>query len=389
MVKTAGSQVIADTQVKTRRVSNLRRLRASLSVLALAFSFLPFGLAANAQVATPSGVAQVLNQSEPGSGFFVRLGSDVYFITARHVLGTSTKDVRIKLPGGDTINVTFADQLPLGEIDSALVLIKQVPATVLPFEAEPGTIANGTQLTVWGYPISNASIAVPLTQRQGQYLGEPSKQLDQGYSLLYSASTQVGFSGGPILNENGKVVGMHGRSESRVNADGEHIRTGNALGVPMKTILSSLGAVNSSGGVGTVDLRAAKALAARKSMEIAYQMISSDNLSNQVLDELGRAENGDVPKHCIEGARAYYYMYYSTLPDLTKARQSFTITTFKKGTPAEYYALAALALKKLASFDQSITFERLASKAGGADLMTYSERRLKQAFLDQLKTCTQ
>ncbi|CAN1211241.1 hypothetical protein TUMEXPCC7403_13660 [Tumidithrix helvetica PCC 7403] len=35
---------------------------------------------------------------------------------------------------------------------------------------------------------------------------------DGGYGLLYSCQTEVGMSGGPVFNDRGEVVGIHGRS---------------------------------------------------------------------------------------------------------------------------------------------------------------------------------
>jgi S1-C subfamily serine protease len=377
-------------QARPRHGRLFSGLRTAITCFAIVVTlpWLPEAARAQSASSTTSAIAQVLNQSEPGSGFFIRIGGTVYFITARHVLGTSIRDVNIKLPSGESVSVPFADQLPLGDIDAALIVIKQPPSSVVPLEAEDSDQTTGTTLRVLGYPISDNNIAVPLTERQGRYLGRPSVQLDQGYSLLYAATTQVGFSGGPIIDPAGKVVGMHGRSESRIDSNGVHQRTGNALGIPIKTILSKLGALKSTGEIGSIDMKAAKVLAGQKSMQSAYSMLSSDNLSNQILSEISRAEEGGLPKYCIEGTRAYYYMYYSSLPDLTKAQQSLTISGYNKDIPAAYYALASLVSKKMVNFDQAAKYEKLAAKAGGENIMSFTERRLKQEFLDFLKTCT-
>jgi len=308
-------------------------------------------------------------------------------MTARHVLGASTSAVRLKLATGESLQVNFADQLPLGDIDITLILVKEVPATVVPLLPESSLPPVGTQLQVVGYPITDYTINVPLTTRLGNYLGAPSKPLDQGYSLLYSASTQIGFSGGPILSPSGAVVGIHGRSESWIDANGIHHRTGNALGIPMPSILSRIGATKGSGASGTVDMKKVRDLAAFNSMQIVVSMLQSGNLSSQILDELSRASRGEVPTHCTQAAKAYYYLYYSSLPDPSEAQASLEIRNFRKDVPAQYYGLASLVAKKSLNYSLSLTYDDFAGRAGMNQLSTYTERRLRSEILDYIASC--
>jgi len=61
------------------------------------------------------------------------------------------------------------------------------------------------------------------------------QQPRQGYSLLYSNQTRDGMSGGPVFNELGQVVGIHGQAD--VNAI--HGQQG-TLGIPINIILDAL-----------------------------------------------------------------------------------------------------------------------------------------------------
>jgi serine protease Do len=46
------------------------------------------------------------------------------------------------------------------------------------------------------------------------------------------------MSGSPVLNENGEVIGIHGRAETTVDKDSNSISTGNNLGIPINTFVA-------------------------------------------------------------------------------------------------------------------------------------------------------
>lgn len=335
----------------------------------------------------PGFVQRVVNQSEPGSGFFLRIGNQNFFLTAKHVLGGSGETIQVLLQDGRSLDIPLSKQLPIAGIDLAIVPLDDnlalgsiaSPASSLP--------VAGENLTVWGYPVDKQKININLASRSGSYIGVPATSLD-GYELLYGASTQVGFSGGPILNKDGSVVGIHGRSESRSTSSGLQERTGKALGIPISLVLARLGGANSSGSNGSnVDISSLQKDAAKISLAKVAQILANSSLSDQVLSELGRAEEGKAPRYCIDLARSYYYAYYSELPDLAKAKQSLTLSNSEKGVPAIYFALGSLISKKSGDFNQSLKLNRLAEQSGGSDFLQFSERRLKNAIIDEVLNC--
>ena len=335
----------------------------------------------------PGFVQRVVNQSEPGSGFFLRIGNQNFFITAKHVLGGSGETVQVILQDGRLLDIPISKQLPIAGIDLAIVPLDDTFALgsiASPASSQP---VAGENLTVWGYPVDKQKININLSSRSGSYIGVPTTTLD-GYELLYAASTQVGFSGGPILNKDGSVVGIHGRSESRSTSNGLQERTGKALGIPMSIVLARLGSANSHTSNGSiVDISSLQKDAARISLAKVAQILANSSLSDQVLSELGRAEEGKAPRYCLDLARSYYYAYYSELPDLAKAKQSLTLSNSDKGVPAIYFALGSLISKKFGDFNQSLKLNRLAEQSGGSDFLQFSERRLKNAIVDEVLTC--
>lgn len=329
-------------------------------------------------------VVQIENQAEPGSGFFLKVGSQVIFITAKHVVGASGEAVQIRLPNGETLTVPLKDQVPIAGIDAAVLLINDTPQSIKPLLSSSSNLDDGQPLTVWGFPVRSTSTTSTLTNRTGAYKGQPSS-IEDGYSILYGAETQIGFSGGPILDESGLVVGMHGRSESRTSANGTSIRTGNALGIAIKSILT---AISSNGNNSSIDRAQLAAQAVRASMKKVYDIITGSALSDQVLSELNRASEAGAPKYCVEMGRAYYYTFFSQVPDLSRANSSLTIQTRADRVPPSYYAFASLVSRKSADFKKALIYNRILEQTGNSSYLQYSERRLQDDVQSSLGSCS-
>ncbi|MBO1050144.1 MAG: serine protease [Dolichospermum sp. DEX182a] len=67
--------------------------------------------------------------------------------------------------------------------------------------------------------------------------------LTGGYELVYSSITFGGMSGGPVLDSQARVIGIHGRTEGQAAIDnnsssGGNIQLGNSLGIPVSTFLA-------------------------------------------------------------------------------------------------------------------------------------------------------
>ena len=61
------------------------------------------------------------------------------------------------------------------------------------------------------------------------------KNPDEGYALVYNNEAIPGMSGGPVLDENGRLVGINGRATQPEEKTGTVLR----LGIPINTFLAA------------------------------------------------------------------------------------------------------------------------------------------------------
>ncbi len=166
-----------------------------------------------------------------GSGaIFKREGNTYSVLTAYHVVEKSwtclilTSDQESYPVKGDTITQ------PLPEVDLGVLTFtsdKSYPVAKL---GDSEKMVEATSVLVVGAPgISEAIPTRTLLFNSGKIIGRVPQPKD-GYILIYDAITQPGMSGGPVLNDRGEIVGVHGQGD--LNERG--MKTGWNLGIPIQ-----------------------------------------------------------------------------------------------------------------------------------------------------------
>jgi tetratricopeptide (TPR) repeat protein len=164
-----------------------------------------------------------------GSGMILYRQGDLYTVlTAAHVVRRGTS-FRFTTPDGqvhqsienslrqannnlDLATVKFRSNksYPVAKLGSSQSLSAGMNVYVAGFPAQTNTIRSG----VWNFT-------------KGAITANANKANSQGYSLIYNNATLPGMSGGPVLNELGEVVAIHGQGDRA--PDGQ--KTGFNLGI--------------------------------------------------------------------------------------------------------------------------------------------------------------
>ncbi|MEY3735913.1 MAG: hypothetical protein RLZZ624_972 [Cyanobacteriota bacterium] len=167
-----------------------------------------------------------------GSGVIVaRQGGRYTVLTAWHVLRDNRPGEEIALftPDGRSHPVAASAIQPFAGIDLARLSFSSDRSYAVARLGRLQDLDLGSPLLVAGFPsLDRAEGRQPLRLKFGRLEARLPSPQAEGYQLLYSNETLPGMSGGPVLNERGELLGIHGRAEL-------HTEASRRLGKPMAT----------------------------------------------------------------------------------------------------------------------------------------------------------
>ncbi|MCJ8282449.1 MAG: tetratricopeptide repeat protein [Rivularia sp. ALOHA_DT_140] len=182
------------------------------------------------------------NQDSSGSGVIIQRSGKTYTVlTAAHVVRKAS-DYNIVTADGQRYSLNKSTIKPLKGVDLAVVQFESQQTYATAKIGNSNNSTEGTTAYVAGFPKPTAAVSNALyTFMDGRIIANASKSLRDGYSLVYSIDTLPGMSGGPILNEKGELIGVHGRGDTTENFKISDvnpniiIKTGRNLGIPIST----------------------------------------------------------------------------------------------------------------------------------------------------------
>jgi tetratricopeptide (TPR) repeat protein len=186
------------------------------------------------------------------SGAIVQKNGNTYTVlTVAHAVKKT--GCEIVAPDDTTYRVSQVKTFP-NNIDLALVSFtsnKNYPVAKL--IANSDRVEAGEAVYVSGFPLSSAIGSSVFTFVKGDVVANPAnRQQGKGYSLIYSNNTLPGHSGGPVWNDLGEVIAIHGQGDidtklqSTMNSN-IRVKTGYNLGITVNTFTKLATAAGISG----------------------------------------------------------------------------------------------------------------------------------------------
>jgi tetratricopeptide (TPR) repeat protein/V8-like Glu-specific endopeptidase len=184
-----------------------------------------------------------IDGQNPGSGVIVaKEGQTYYVLTAEHVVRTPDEYYVVTLDG-QNYKVDYQQVKKLPGVDLALVPFISNQKYQVVAMGSSSQVREGNTVYVTGFPMQGISTTQTRYRfSHGEIAALASQPLANGYALAYFNDTFAGMSGGPLLNQQGQLIGIHGASKARyTDNQGVNPETGTKfglnLGIPIDTFL--------------------------------------------------------------------------------------------------------------------------------------------------------
>jgi tetratricopeptide (TPR) repeat protein/V8-like Glu-specific endopeptidase len=186
------------------------------------------------------------SEKSVGSGIVIKKEGNTYTVlTAAHVIRDRKQSYKITTPDGKSYPLVATNiKSASSEVDLAVVKFQSSANYPLAKLGKVESVSEGSPVYVAGFPKATAAISTSIYNfTEGKVTANASLPLNGGYSLVYSNSTLPGMSGGPVFNEAGETIAIHGRGDvqestttSEINSNVQ-VKTGFNLGIPTNTFL--------------------------------------------------------------------------------------------------------------------------------------------------------
>ena len=164
-----------------------------------------------------------INNKDNGSGILIKQEGNTYTVlTAFHNVKNPSLKYTIITPDQQRYPIQNQNIQPLGTgIDLAVVKFVSSKTYQVAKFGNSDLIKRGDNVYVAGFRLSTPNITAPLYDCfDGQVSAHATQvTIDGGYNLVYTNPTLKGMSGGPVLNSEGELIGIHGRGDEYDNRE--------------------------------------------------------------------------------------------------------------------------------------------------------------------------
>lgn len=190
---------------------------------------------------------QINTTDSTGSGVLIQKTGNMYTVlTVAHVLSNAKAKDPTTITTQDGQKYAIASISATKDVDLAVVKFESKTNLPVAKFGDPTKSAEGSTVYVAGFPLATQVITSTIYNfTEGRVTANANRPLSLGYSLVYSNNTLPGMSGGPVFNDNGELIAVHGRGDfqenSKVSEINENVRikTGFNLGITLVTVFKS------------------------------------------------------------------------------------------------------------------------------------------------------
>jgi tetratricopeptide (TPR) repeat protein len=182
-----------------------------------------------------------IKDCDNGSGVIIQKSGSTYTIlTAAH----ATRNNGCQIVTADDSEYKVTQVTPfINSVDLALVEFKSNKTyRVAKLIDNSDRIEGGESIYVSGFPVTTAIVDPIFTFVQGKVIGNGNKLQLKGYSMVYDNLTLPGHSGGPVWNDKGEMIAIHGQGDintklQQTDSPNVRIKTGFNLGITANTFI--------------------------------------------------------------------------------------------------------------------------------------------------------
>jgi tetratricopeptide (TPR) repeat protein len=223
-----------------------------------------------------------------GSGVLVKRDGNRYTVlTAWHVVSgqRAGEELAIYTPDGRSHALEAGSIMRVGQVDLAVLTFTSEITYQLARIGDVKSVSSGSSVFVGGFPMATSSVPSRVFRfRDGRLEANARVFIPNGHQMLYTNQTLPGMSGGAVLNQEGKLVGIHAsaeRADKISESSGKAVATGTNQGIPISyytVIDAGISALGQTGNMADIYLEQAKALRWRKGSEKEGIRLASNSI---------------------------------------------------------------------------------------------------------------
>ncbi len=192
---------------------------------------------------------RIIGDHNGGSGTILAKKGNSYLVATNSHVILGAKSISIKTNDGKIYSAQIMPNSNLDKLDLAILQFQSNQSYCLPKEIATSNITKDIEVMAAGY----SSTKDEFVFKPGKVQQIPNLSLKNGYEIGYTSDIEQGMSGRPIINVQGELVGINGKSAYPILNSGYVYRDGKSpsvteieemrklsWGIPITTLLAQI-----------------------------------------------------------------------------------------------------------------------------------------------------